>query len=607
MQVALQEAGASIHDVSVWDLYKQAVATKERNSVPAVGASIDRRCFEHLVQVYNDQTIRQLLCFCCAQSKTDVSTCRSSIGFRSTKWLLGIQPKTLLHNFSRSEFEQKFARPGTPLAKRGSTGVTNDLQAPDFTEWTMRIDPTAIDQFLHSKRMDSGPDSSEWEILELKKHELICCPEDVQCERTHAEKTLCLHCKVPICKTCQVLLESKKIVPTGLCNDNWIGYPQAWVYEVGVTWMERTVATPYWTGMTLFTVTSTQKRRHWLKLKFFAQPCQKRVKCKLGFSRSSRSTMEFNAALNASLSDRLPLAVLTSQFGQLHIHSAEALQIVLQSAVAQRVFPAASTADDDGTLVDGYSAREWAAYAHRKSSIASSVCRLNGALKKQLADNQSTYRTDPWLNAKLPAAHCARAADGVEGDAWLLWKPFKKCRSSSGDDNDMSYDSVHDVDETEATPRSSSTSQPSRIASAPYRQQEERLPVIARSFKGDWRALPADSWAKLHSAFEETAVKTEHGCESLASAVAEPGQNWDAKIPQQFLLNYVDEFCTKRSLQARDRAHVRLCKTYIVERTDFDYPDMRSEVVNELIRSEVAKRLTSLVEKKSTLVTHAHH
>ena len=175
---------------------------------------------------------------------------------------MGIQPKTLLHNFSRSEFEQKFARPGTPLAKRGSTGVANDLQAPDFTEWTMRIDPTAIDQFLHSKRMDSGPDSSEWEILELKKHELICCPEDVQCERTHAEKTLCLHCKVPICKTCQVLLESKKIVPTGLCNDNWIGYPQAWVYEVGVTWMERTVATPYWTGMTLFTVTSTQKRRH---------------------------------------------------------------------------------------------------------------------------------------------------------------------------------------------------------------------------------------------------------------------------------------------------------------------------------------------------------
>ena len=96
----------------------------------------------------------------------------------------------------------------------------------------------------------------------VKKHELICCPEDVQCERTHAEKTLCLHCKVPICKTCQVLLESKKIVPTGLCNDNWIGYLQAWVYEVGVTWMERTVATPYWTGMTLFTVTSTQKRRH---------------------------------------------------------------------------------------------------------------------------------------------------------------------------------------------------------------------------------------------------------------------------------------------------------------------------------------------------------
>ena len=43
-------------------------------------------------------------------------------------------------------------------------------------------------------------------------------------------------------------------VTQGLSNDNWIGYVNRWIYEVGVTWMEKTVASPHWTGMTLFTV-----------------------------------------------------------------------------------------------------------------------------------------------------------------------------------------------------------------------------------------------------------------------------------------------------------------------------------------------------------------
>ena len=37
-------------------------------------------------------------------------------------------------------------------------------------------------------------------------------------------------------------------------NDNWWGYVDAWIYEQEVTWMEKTVATPFWTGLTVFSI-----------------------------------------------------------------------------------------------------------------------------------------------------------------------------------------------------------------------------------------------------------------------------------------------------------------------------------------------------------------
>ena len=58
-------------------------------------------------------------------------------------------------------------------------------------------------------------------------------------------------------------LQRGDIVPESLGNDNWYGYIQDWIYQVGVTWMEKTVATPYWTGLTLFTVRQRgRKRKH---------------------------------------------------------------------------------------------------------------------------------------------------------------------------------------------------------------------------------------------------------------------------------------------------------------------------------------------------------
>ena len=47
-------------------------------------------------------------------------------------------------------------------------------------------------------------------------------------------------------------------------NDNFHGYLESWLYTNDITWMEKTVATPYWTGMMLFSIDSRggQRKKH---------------------------------------------------------------------------------------------------------------------------------------------------------------------------------------------------------------------------------------------------------------------------------------------------------------------------------------------------------
>lgn len=93
------------------------------------------------------------------------------------------------------------------------------------------------------------------DLRELAKSFLICCPEDTHCTwEKHDPAMLCLRCRFPLCKTSQLELTSGAIIPAGLANDNWYGYVQEWIYKTEVTWMEKTVASPFWTGLTLFTV-----------------------------------------------------------------------------------------------------------------------------------------------------------------------------------------------------------------------------------------------------------------------------------------------------------------------------------------------------------------
>ena len=104
----LQQHGAHIQQVAdvtekwIWDVYKQALAVKEREGIPAVGAAIDRRAFENTLQCYNDESIKALICFSCARVCLQSGGPRSHIEFVRGGWFLALPAGSMRKNFSKA-------------------------------------------------------------------------------------------------------------------------------------------------------------------------------------------------------------------------------------------------------------------------------------------------------------------------------------------------------------------------------------------------------------------------------------------------------------------------------------------------------------------------
>ena len=254
------------HKDYIWDIYKAGLSVKERESIPIVGPAVDRRAFQRTSYVYSDTRIRCLMCFCCNQKKLDTGSIRSEIEFRSGTWLFSLPQGSLTKCFSMSSFSERYAASGSPLAVVGNLSGS-DVASPDFSQWQVTLHPNLKQLLLENF---SGDVPVRWkEIDALKSTSLLCCPEDQKCCNEECVKNgyLCPQCKVPICTTCRMHLQDNEIGPQMLINDNWIGYIESWIHEAQVTWMEKTVTSPYWTALTLFTLArrdgkKTERKRH---------------------------------------------------------------------------------------------------------------------------------------------------------------------------------------------------------------------------------------------------------------------------------------------------------------------------------------------------------
>ena len=237
----------------LWDVYKAALSIQERRGVPIVGASVDRRVFEYTRRVYHDDNVRSLVCFACAQIKVDTGGKRSDVEFCTGRWLFSLPPGSLVKNFSMAEFTHRYRKGGSPLAHR-SASSQGDVRTADFYDWTLKVHPQYVERLaMHIDGLDNKIRFSEVEML--RSEGFLCCPEDQCCKHSCVEeKMLCPDCAFPLCRTCRVTLHANQIIPQALINDNWYGYVDEWIFNMGITWMEKTVSTPYWTGITLFSV-----------------------------------------------------------------------------------------------------------------------------------------------------------------------------------------------------------------------------------------------------------------------------------------------------------------------------------------------------------------
>ena len=215
-----------------WDLYKAACSVRARDTIPIVGASTERRVFEYTAHVFNDQRIKSLMCFACPQIKVDMGGIRSDIEFRNARWLFTLPKGSFTKNFSSAVFAERYRKPGSPLAHSGDSSAS--AASAEFADWELLIHPELQDRL---QQQEAGLAGVPLDELEQFYHTpVLCCPEDQTCRfDCKALGLLCPFCEVPICRECQLVLQQNKIIPHGLINDNWYGYLQSWVYEVGVT------------------------------------------------------------------------------------------------------------------------------------------------------------------------------------------------------------------------------------------------------------------------------------------------------------------------------------------------------------------------------------
>ena len=87
--LAIQEATERQAVGQEYEFYCEAISIRERKTVPTVGYSIDRRCFELTSLQYNDHNIKSLMCLICGQIKPMTPGPRSLIEMKNGEWLFG--------------------------------------------------------------------------------------------------------------------------------------------------------------------------------------------------------------------------------------------------------------------------------------------------------------------------------------------------------------------------------------------------------------------------------------------------------------------------------------------------------------------------------------
>jgi hypothetical protein len=235
---------------------EEAIATKERENVPLVGMARDRRALQHLDEVCTESNLKVLMCLIC-----------------NSKHIY-------YHNFDKYGKEYNAGRIDYRVPNKDRSLLQDMFQADEKED-------SFFDHNLSYKKIKKAYGNAsardpelnketrtEWNAQVLQKdgssEEALCNPEDVKLcsECTPLQgKRVCPKCSIPICNECWRYVVRQSIrhagipkIPKALANDNFIGYMHRLFLEKNVTWLEATIACPFFTGMVTYYIEGPQRR-----------------------------------------------------------------------------------------------------------------------------------------------------------------------------------------------------------------------------------------------------------------------------------------------------------------------------------------------------------
>ena len=192
-------------------LYVAAIAERERRKMPNVGYSVDRRVLTHLSVMQRQAETKGLICALCAQICLHGAGRASQIGTATVAVVFEEMPEAVFReNWCYKTYVDRYATCG-PMANADCT-----------RSWSWR------------RRIVGG---------RYDGREVVCCPEDEECDAKHSDTEWCLACRIPLCVKCRVR-GSKRAIPAALSNDNLLGYPPAFLYSLKVRYIEAAAASP---------------------------------------------------------------------------------------------------------------------------------------------------------------------------------------------------------------------------------------------------------------------------------------------------------------------------------------------------------------------------
>ena len=221
--------GVPLGKKEMLQMYAEAITWQCQSGAPVANVSIDRRALRGYQSIMAGNSIACLVCFVCARKYPYVAAGRN----QEIGW---VQP---MNQKKETFFGQPLARGEEVLGLRvfkekyvdKGTAVAQEEMAEELRSWTCEAH------------------------FPGKVIEVVCCPEDKECDRHCGPERLCPQCWVPLCRDCRRdLVWNGQHPAAALSNDMMVYYGPRNVYSNEVTVMEMLCASPCLTTMICFSL-----------------------------------------------------------------------------------------------------------------------------------------------------------------------------------------------------------------------------------------------------------------------------------------------------------------------------------------------------------------